>query len=113
MYFDNFHTRFFYPAFYLNQEDVVMYELYTGLLHIANHWKNNAHAVVRPNKERNQLNWKKWLQYGACNAITRELGYMTSSESIKLMKHNIREFMSYGINDYNFAFASINLKSII
>ena len=100
MYFEHFHNKFFYPVYYLNQEDVTMFELFTSLLHIANHWKNNAHSIIRPNKLRGKQNWKKWLQYSAFNAITRELGYMTSSESIKLMKHNIREFMSYGISTY-------------
>jgi hypothetical protein len=98
MFYETFYEAFFYPGLIINHEDVIMLELYNSLLHISNHWGNIGKNIQKPNGLENQCTWKKWLQFGAFNGCTRHLGLLASTESIKLMKHNIREFMSYGIN---------------
>lgn len=100
MFQDVFRNAFYYPSIELCREDVVMLELYNNLIHVSNHWANIGKSIRKPNNLNNMCVWKKWLQFGAFNGVTREIGLLTSSESIKSMKHYIREFMSYGVTGY-------------
>ena len=100
MFINVFLPAFYLPSIELCREDVVMLELYNNLIHVSNHWANIGKSIRKPNNLNNMCVWKKWLQFGAFNGVTREIGLLTSSESIKSMKHYIREFMSYGVTKY-------------